>query len=653
MSSSSQSDNPSRFAVKLDELPQTLELALAQGNGSLAQALHEGRHRPAVAVGSGGSAITAAYFVRCRDTLGAGLTQWMTPLAFTLGLQDLSQSDVWLFSAGGDNPDFKAALLAARSRGARHIHVLTRRTADLPEGTLWSNLSIHIVPVASEKDGFLATHSLLASLLALLLAFNQISNDPVSGFDDALRRGMAQALGPEGRDLACRQLEGFDENNVLVVLADPQLEPVSILIETSLWEASLCAVQLVDFRNFAHGRHSWLHHHQAKTFLLALFGHDTRALWQRTSEIIGPDTRRLELDLGNCGRFQNFVGIMKGLVLIEALGEVMGIDPGKPGIAEFGRTLYEDASLTQQADRLDHALRQKRSALLRRDNPESADLCYYAAQQQRLECLATARIGGIVLDYDGTLVSTQERRLPPSQEIVEELVRLHREGLKIAIASGRGGSAGKVLRDLLPPDTQARVLVGYYNGGYIRSLDVDIKVAPPEDHPGILETVLWLQRHDELFVKPFDGEHSHVQISIQTNNLAEPSKFARALAACPSVERGDIRIRQSGHSFDIIPATTSKCNVVERITETLAPELMVLRVGDQGGCLGNDHEMLSHPYGISVLDVCGRDEGCWSLFGTRITGPAALLRLLKALQSDGNGAVKLDLASLGLDAWDG
>ena len=71
--------------------------------------------------------------------------------------------------------------------------------------------------------------------------------------------------------------------------------------------------------------------------------------------------------------------------------------------------------------------------------------------------------------------------------------------------------------------------------------------------------------------------------------------------------------------------------------------------GDQGSRAGNDNELLTHPYGISVNEVCGRVDGCWSLFGTDLTGPDALVRLLKSLRPDLYGKVRIDIETLGLD----
>ncbi len=643
----------SRFGQKLDELERTLDLVLAGDHAALADGLRTSHTRPVIAVGSGGSAVTAAYFARCRHTLGSAVTRWTTPLDFTFGTEDISDTDVWLFSAGADNPDFRGALLAARARGARQIHVLTRRSdAPVTLGAAEAaNLAVHVIPVASEKDSFLATHSLVGSIAALLLAANLASSDAVADLAPRFRKAAMDVLDPINRGRLRRSVGQIGRNDLMLILADPQLVPVSALIETSAWEASLCPVQVTDFRNFAHGRHSWLHNRPASTFILALHGHDSATAWERTRTLLPAGLRWAEIEFGNCGRFRNALGILEGLALIDAIGEAVGIDPGKPGIGDFGRSLYEDDSLDCLSRRLGASLRQKRSARLERDDPECTALCIYSAEDERLDRFARAKIGGIVLDYDGTIVDTEKRADPPAAEIVDELIRLHRDGVRISIATGRGGSAGESLRDALPAEIHPEVLVGYYNGGYIRTLDVDIQSEPPKDHPGIVETAAWLVARSDLFSPPFGGEHSHVQISIQMSCLRDPGGFENQLSVCPPIAAGSVRIRRSGHSFDIVPFNSSKCSVADRVGAEVPADVAILRIGDQGSRFGNDHEMLTHPYGISVQEVCGRDDGSWSLFGTELTGPEALLRLLKALKPDGNQCVHIDMSSLGLDNW--
>jgi fructoselysine-6-P-deglycase FrlB-like protein len=113
------------FSTKLDSLHQTLRLALSADASSLSTALSSGIDQLGIAVGSGGSAIAAEYLRVCRRTLGSSPTLVQTPMEFVLGTAALSDAHVYLFSAGGRNPDILAAFDAASVRGAGSVHVVT------------------------------------------------------------------------------------------------------------------------------------------------------------------------------------------------------------------------------------------------------------------------------------------------------------------------------------------------------------------------------------------------------------------------------------------------------------------------------------------------------------------------------------------------
>jgi hypothetical protein len=49
------------------------------------------------------------------------------------------------------------------------------------------------------------------------------------------------------------------------------------------------------------------------------------------------------------------------------------------------------------------------------------------------------------------------------------------------------------------------------------------------------------------------------------------------------------------------------------------------------------------PFGLSVDQVCCRTEAGWALFGAAITGPDALLHILKALCPQPGGGFKMDV----------
>ncbi len=639
------------FSGKLDALPATLELFTGYDAGAFADGIAQGARRHALAIGSGGSAIAAEYLARCRDTLDLGPTTVQTPMQAVLDQHDLTDSDVWLFSAGGNNPDAAAASRAALDRKARRLHLVTRNPDALAAGIVArGGGTVHVVPVADWKDGYLATHSLLSSVIATLLACDAVSRDPRSAAQlfDALSSRLLDMRDHSIRASRIAGLATLRRTDTLIVTGDPLLRPMSVLLDTSIWEASLCHVQTTDFRNLAHGRHGWLHHRQDETVILALTGADTRATWAAIKAVLPNSLHCIEVDHGSCGRLDNALSMIDGLGIIEAMGTVLGIDPGKPGIGKFGRLIYDDRSLADLAEELPPQVRHKRAAIARSDAYDPADDPLHVIGRDRLEALAKAEIGGAVFDYDGTIVTTDGRWSIPDKQIVDELVRLHRAGLKIGFATGRGGSAGEDLRKVLPVDMLPSVTIGYYNGGHLRTADVDIAHDRAAADPAITETAVWLDGRGDLFHQR-EFKHREVQITVDMDKLRQPYRFPVELEGCAPFADGRVRVMGSGHSYDIVPATSCKLVVVAAIKAALPAGVEVLCFGDSGSRLGNDHALLSHRFGISVGDVCGAANGCWSLFGAGPVGPEALLRTLRALLPSHAGRIRLDVGSLGLD----
>jgi len=377
-------------------------------------------------------------------------------------------------------------------------------------------------------------------------------------------------------------------------------------------------------------------------------GSMSRLTWKAIEDVLPGNLRRMNVDYGTCGRIANILGLIDGLALIEAMGEVLGIDPGKPGIGEFGRAIYDDRSLDKLAGDLPARVRHKRAAVAKADSSPPEIPSLIAIGTERLLELERATIGGAVFDYDGTIVSTEERFKLPDKAIVDQIIRLHRAGVCLGIATGRGGSAGEDLRKVLPPDVLSSIIIGYYNGGYVRTADVDIDCEPPAADPAIAATSAWLAEHDSLFLER-KFKSGPVQLCVDMHSLRHPFRFALDLARCPQVESGQVRISASGHSFDIIPTSSTKTAVLEAVRTAAGNGKAVLCFGDSGASFGNDHALLSHAHGISVGEVCGAPNGCWSLFGGTITGPEALLRVLGALVVSSSGEIRLDVSALALD----
>jgi hypothetical protein len=631
------------IAEKLDALPETIRSARSADIEEIAAALRSGLGRIVHAVGSGGSAVAAEYLALCRRTLQAPPTLVQTPLQFVMEDGDLTQSEVWLFSAGGSNPDILAAFDAARARNAQHIRILSTMSASplADRAAAAKRAWLYLAPTAGEKDGFLATHSLVSMFTVLLLASDLCATNPVGPqIGESFAAEASCHLTHEMRDTVAARLSSVARDNTLFLLQDPRLNPASLLIETCAWEAGLCAVQRTDFRNFAHGRHVWLAHRGDASFILALTGQETRAIWKGLQTALPTGLRTDTLDFGSCGRAASALSLIHGLTVVEALGRATGIDPGRPGAGDFAEALYDAPSLLEMSYRLPPTIRSKRAAIRLRDDPAYRDVELEAAARAFRSRLAASRFTGLVLDYDGTLVTLEGRYEPMRADLAQELERLLDGGIHLAVATGRGGSAGERLREVVPERHHPDVLVSYYNGAYTRSLAVDIEQDPPLADPRIEVARSWLEASG-MFKREPEFRNSTVQLTVNIADLSDPELLIRRFAAEANPDRC-LRIARSFHTVDICLVEACKTTAAHALAERSGASLdSVLCIGDSGAFAGNDHALLGLPRGISVGRVCDRPEGAWSLFGASREGPDALLIILRALRYDGIGSYRL------------
>ncbi len=640
-----------KYSAKLDSLKYTVDLYRVFDARPLAEQIRKSIGRPVVAVGSGGSHVVAYYLDRTLETLGSSRVQVQTPMDLVVSTDDLRNTVVWLFSASANNADISAAAKAARDRGCANIVLCTcNEEGNVSEWVRNNQGEVLVVPVADKKDGYLATHSLISTCTAIFLAASVLSdgNEPQVGLVSQLEAHLLQCQDTKKRSELAASFARIPVASTVILIADPSLRPVSCLLETSMWETALSSVQVTDMRNFAHGRHAWLHHHTKDTFILALTGQHSQASWSRIEVAIGSAQSPLTFSYRDCGRKQNLFGIIDGLFWLEAMGLAKSVDPAKPGIADFGRSIYEDTSLSELANELPAPVRQKLGAAAQSETVFYTTNDVRKAFATKLETLRTGEIGALVLDYDGTVVSTDQRFQPPRRDIIGELIRLQCLGVAIAFASGRGGSLGQELRSVFPDEVLSKIVVGYFNGGHIISADKDLDIQRPKQDPVIIDVAQWLA-NDPSLMRTKNLDPKEIQLSIAHKDINNPAAFLQDLERCPAIAQDSARVVASGHSFDVIPITSNKLNVVHALQKKVGDRKAVFSLGDSGTTIGNDYDLLARDFGLSVDRVCPDLQGCWSLYGARHTGPDALLKILRAVISSPAGGIRLDVTSLGLD----
>ncbi|XIA62045.1 hypothetical protein ACFIOY_20375 [Bradyrhizobium sp. TZ2] len=509
-------------------------------------------------------------------------------------------------------------------------------------------MRLHIVPVTDEKDGFLATHSLTSTLTSLLLASDQVVGHGADERCDRVRARSENLLSSSSRGRTIEMVAGAWDSgrDTLIILHDPALTAAAVMIETSCWEAGLCRIQRTDFRNFAHGRHVWLDRHADKTVLLALTCDRSLPFWDSIRSCIPLTIPRMHFGFGASGRHTLFDAVLSSFGIVEGLGEVTGIDPGKPGVADFGRMIYDSRDLLVAIKSEDASTRRKRRSEQRADEPNRAGAAWSSRRDEFIERLEAAQFGALILDYDGTMVATDKRGKPPADPVIEGVRRLLDGGVAIALATGRGGSVGEELRSCLSPEHCEQVLVGYYNGAHIVPLSVDIRTTPLEPDAAILDAFGRIQAEAGMFRNGWLPKQNPFQITIGIDKLVSSaggiSRLREIVGACPG-----LKMVRSGHSIDICPVWAAKPRVLDAVRARMTDDqLQMLAVGDSGDRHGNDYDLLGGDFGLSVDRVCEREISCWNLLPGHVSGPDGLLRILGGMRLTGAGRAQLDVSML-------
>lgn len=471
------------YAAEISELPRTFAWAMARDITTLRQAVRTSGLYPLLAIGSGGSLTAAHALAALHRKRTSRLAAVATPLEAVADPLEKSVA-TWIISAGGRNADILAAFRALVAREARQLCVLCGR-----EGSSLTELArghAHVDAIVFEppsgKDGFLATNSLLAFVILLSRAYKE-----EYGEYDADGKSLLDAVEPvlsPASELVSgwrAEIERLWCRETILVLYGAEGRIGAIDLESKFAEAALGNLQIADYRNFAHGRHHWLAKRGTSSAVLALVAPGDRDLSERTLRLIPRDVPTARIFLQGPNEAVSITSLLAALHITGWAGKARGIDPGRPGVPEFGRRLYNlpflkrrpQMAIPRVPDEDAVAIERRAGLSVARLDQRGALAQWRTALTSFRKRLTHARFAGVVLDYDGTLVDPPDRFFPPKRPVIDELSRLMEDGVYVAIATGRGASVRRDLQKSLPRSLWSRLLVGYYNGAEVAGLDDD------------------------------------------------------------------------------------------------------------------------------------------------------------------------------------
>lgn len=642
------------FETEIDALPTTYAWALTQAVDDLARAVERLQPHPLLAVGSGGSFSVSHFAAHLHGILAGKAALPMTPLQAVAQRSLCAGVGVILPTAGGNNPDVLAAVRLLAEQEPHSILILcgNARSRVAARAAQYKMVDCITYDLPAGKDGFLATNSLLAFCVLLARAYSA-----ASGRRPDLPKHYRELLGERESSLrstsAHAELRDLLHRGTLLVLHGPATASGAVDIESKFAEAALGNVQVCDYRQFAHGRHHWLAKRAAESAVLSLESQDEQTVASQTLALLPASVPAQRVRIPHRGWLANLAALTRGLYLVSAAGRCRGIDPGRPGVPSFGRKLYHSNAFRERSRNNGvtawraRAVERKAAETLEQLTDDDRLTFWLGALGATLAHLSAARFGAIVFDYDGTLCSEDHRLGPLPSSIAQALSDLTAAGITIGIATGRGKSVRTRLREALPRKYWRQVVVGYYNGSQILSLNSN---AVPDGSENVGEELMPVARAlgaDRLLAQgTLTLRPKQITLDlIRGMSLEALHEHVEAIAN--RVATHPVRVMRSGHSVDVVPASVSKLEVVAHIQKTarIADTDAVLRIGDRGRWPGNDAHLLASPYGLSVHEVSSDPETCWNLAPAGFRGSQATLWYLGHLKMTKQG-LRFDLKGM-------
>ncbi|WP_419802143.1 hypothetical protein [Mucilaginibacter sp.] len=627
------------FAKELEKINDTLTWALAQDTSAFRKHLLQNKSKPLFVVGSGGSLSACHYAALLYQQCGI-MAKAITPLELYYSQNTLRESNVLFITASGKNTDILFGYKTAISFEPNKIFSLCMKLrSPLAALAAETSLSEHFeYDNPAGKDGFLATNSLIAFFAIL---FNTLCINPKDE-QGPLEEDITFLADLE--DFICKITPDYTFN----LLHAGYGQPVAVDLESKLAEAALADVLVSDYRNFGHGRHHWFDKRKDNSAIIAIISPEEELLAKKTLEILPADIPVLIIRTGLKGSFGSIDLLVKSFSFIRRVGEIQKIDPGRPGVPGFGSKLYNLRYSNLFKPEKSGLSELERIAILRKTKVPSInslseqEVAYWSkAYRGFKKTMNSATFGAIIFDYDGTLCAGSNRFCGIDAEVTTSLNELLENGLVIGIATGRGQSVRKDLVDKIPTQYHDRVIIGYYNCADIGFLsdvtkpDKEIEVSKP-----LQELFATINAYD--FPVEISPELKPNQITVEIKKENEWKKVRTMIIdLILSQNLSGIQILESSHSMDIIDQNmTSKLNVISHC-ESLIHQLKLagacLCIGDKGQWPGNDYQLLTSTYSLSVDEVSSLSETGWNVAAPGIKNVKATIYYLSCLTYKPNG----------------
>lgn len=625
------------YSDEVSAIPESIVWALKQDVSKFERSLQALSDENVITIGSGGSFSVASYGAMLHERCFGRLARPATPLEMISQLGTSFKSAKVFFSAEGRNKDILAAAQMAQSdQGDALALTLTQNNPLVENCRRMGNVQCFSYEMPWQKDGYLATNSLVAMMVIIAKAYCHVDQTAqLAAFDSKWITKRREWFAN------CTALDAVAKGAQATALFGKLGRIGAIDLESKFAESAIGSCQVVDYRQFAHGRHLQLIKGQPQV-VIAFGSEADERLVNATLALVPANINCVRLLLPSNPIIGEIVGVIESILLIEALAMRQGIDVGQPHVQQFGRAMYamDVRNMYDEHFEQEHV----EAIALARKAPSKNRTLPNNAPCSRLgvafcDRLKEAIFRGVVCDFDGTCCNTSMRHDGLDHHVAYQIERLLSSGVRFAFASGRGKSLQKDLRAKLSKHLWSQVVIGNYSGSSIVCLDSEFVSPPADSRLEILRD--WLLEH---------GMAENVnQINIRGGQLGLSADSVGKRALLLSAIRhwiafsmyDDWRVFCSGHSVDVLTKDVSKSKVVHALAMQIAANetTELLRIGDSGQFEGNDFELLSDGLGLSVEKVSPLHSSCWNLLPKGVCGATGMTYYLESLEVKNGRAV--------------
>lgn len=457
------------YQVEITQLPLTYQWSITADIRDLCAVVTTGGTGPLIIVGSGGSLSVAQLIATVHMYYTSQVATIMTPLEVQESDQPLVGATYLFISASGSNNDIIDAFQHVVAIEPRLLTVMIAQTGSRlsKKASRYSRVSLVEFDAPSGRDGFLATNSLLAFTVLFLRAYADCFERAIQLPAELGSLPTIKSLGKNWQDQLKGKCSQLWRRENLIILHSPLLRSFGLDMESRFTEAALGHTQLADFRHFGHGRHHWLAKRPQQSAILALYTDDDADLARRTLQLIPEGIPKVSIQVRGTIPEKLIASMTLPILIAGFAGDELGIDPGRPGVPAFGRSLYH---LRKQQGRVAPPVSLPEQAVSRKSRvagewPQSrASRRYWHRKLQLfIKAMESKQFSGLVCDYDGTVTSPQLPIDDESSTTPERLIELLNKQIPVGIATGRGQSIRKELRSIIPSHLWPLVSIGYYN----------------------------------------------------------------------------------------------------------------------------------------------------------------------------------------------